>query len=190
MRGLEGVGIDDDFFNLGGHSLLATRLISRVGESLGVDLTLRQVFESPTVRTLAARIDSTVSERRGARLEPIRPVPRTGEDFPLSLAQERLWFLDQMEPGRSLYNIPYAVRFTGPLDVPALAAALNGLVRRHESLRTTFPKVAGEPRQRIAADRVQALPVVDLSGLPSRQAGAVAGRLLADAALWPFNLEA
>ncbi|HEX3128840.1 MAG TPA: non-ribosomal peptide synthase/polyketide synthase [Thermoanaerobaculia bacterium] len=191
VLGLEGVGIDDDFFSLGGHSLLATRLISRIADSLGVELTLRQVFESPTVRTLSARLDSTVSERRGAGLQPIRPLPRTGGDFPLSLSQERLWFLDQMEPGRPLYNIPYAARFAGPLDVPALAAALNALVRRHESLRTTFPKVAGEPRQRIADPdgRVQPLPVVDLSGLPAQRVGAVAGRLLADAALWPFNLE-
>jgi amino acid adenylation domain-containing protein len=195
VLGLDSVGIGDDFFSLGGHSLLAIRLISRVADALGVELTLRNVFESSTVKTLAARVDAAVSGLRGAPPASLLPMPRpAGGPFeaPLSLSQERLWFLDQMEPGLVLYNIPYAVRLAGPLDVAALAAALDGLVRRHESLRTTFVKTGGEPRQRIAPPEAAPRPLsrVDLSALPAHRVGAVAGRLLDDAALWPFDLQA
>jgi amino acid adenylation domain-containing protein len=159
------VAVDDDFFALGGHSLLATRLISRIREDLRVELPLRSLFEAPTPAGFARLV---VASREGPEAPPIRPVPRTGP-LPLSFAQERLWFLDQLEPGGAAYHIAAAERLCGPLDTPALAAGLGEIVRRHEALRTTFAVEGGSPVQRIAPLRRGSpalLPVIDLRRLP------------------------
>ncbi len=155
------VAVDDDFFVLGGHSLLATRLISRIREDLRAELPLRSLFEARTPAALARLI---LAIREGPQVPPIRPVPRTGI-LPLSFAQERLWFLDQLEPGGAAYHIATAERLHGPLDTRALAAALDEIVRRHEPLRTTFAVEGGGPVQRVAAPRRAALPVLDLREL-------------------------
>ncbi|HSK79935.1 MAG TPA: condensation domain-containing protein, partial [Thermoanaerobaculia bacterium] len=178
--GVERVGVRDDFFALGGHSLLATRLVSRVREALGVELPLPVLFEEPTVAGLAGRIGAF----SGAVLPPVLPIPRSG-DLPLSFAQQRLWFLDQMEPGTSLYNMPALLRLIGPLDVEALAAAFAAVVRRHEALRTTFPARRGAPRQEIHPFLPIPLPVVDVSGLPEE-----ALRLGIEETRRPFDLAA
>jgi amino acid adenylation domain-containing protein len=185
VRGRSPIGIHDGFFDLGGHSLLATQVVSRVRKVLGVELPLRAVFEAPTVAGLAARVEAA---RRGDDPVPaIASVPRGGE-LPASFAQERLWFLDQLgDPGdaSAAYNIPAGLRLRGPLSVPSLAAALDGLARRHEVLRTTFA-VADEARvvQVVAPSLDLGLPVVDLSGVPEGEALRVAA---AEAAR-PFDL--
>ncbi|HEX3128898.1 MAG TPA: amino acid adenylation domain-containing protein, partial [Thermoanaerobaculia bacterium] len=138
LLGRERVGIHDDFFALGGHSLLATRVTARVARVFGVDLPVSALFQAPTVAALAERIAGASSA------PPILPIPRT--DFlPLSFAQRRLWFLEQLEPGTAAYNVPGEVRLSGPLDVERLSAAFEEVLRRHEVLRTVYGMRDGEP---------------------------------------------
>ncbi|HEX8273730.1 MAG TPA: amino acid adenylation domain-containing protein, partial [Longimicrobiaceae bacterium] len=128
--GLETVGATESFFDLGGHSLLATRVISQVRRVFGVEVPLRALFEGPTVAELAGRVEEI--RRAGApALPPVVPVERTGP-LPLSFAQERLWFLDRLQPGSAFYNVYSALRLGGALDVRALETALGEIVRRHE----------------------------------------------------------
>jgi len=178
ILGLEAVGVHDDFFELGGHSLLATQLFSRVRSSLAVELPLRAVFEAPTIAGLAARIDG---ETRGGRpavvVAAVVRRPWSGGEVPLSFAQQRLWFLDRLEPGNPFYNVSGAVRLMGALDLPALARSLGEIVRRHEVLRTVLDDAEGRPVGRLLpadrspadrspSDQSPALPLVDLRALP------------------------
>lgn len=139
--GVEGIGVDDDFFARGGHSLLATRLIGRIRSEFGVAPAIRELFENPTVAGLARVLPEPADA--GPRLEP-RERP---EALPLSHAQRRLWFLNRYAPDSGAYNIPVALRLRGGLDTGALRRALEDLVERHETLRTVFPLHGEEPRQ-------------------------------------------
>src|SRR5262249_27923257 len=175
------VGVNDNFFELGGHSLLATRLLSRVRASFALEVPLRKLFEGPTVAALATQVEAALRLDQGTVAPPLRAVERDG-DLPLSFAQQRLWFIDQLDGGSATYNISTAVRLNGVLDVAALERALSEVVRRHEALRTTFPTVDGLPVQRIAEPQALHLPLVDVS-----EPGAVE-RLATEEAQRPFDL--
>jgi amino acid adenylation domain-containing protein len=166
LLGQERLGIEADFFSAGGHSLLATQAVSRLRERFGLELPLRDLFETPTVAGLARRIEAALAERRPLEAPPIRPAPRH-EPLPLSFAQERLWFLHQLDAGRSPWNLFLGVRFQGRLDLAVLEAALDEVVRRHEILRTTFALSGSRPVQVIAPTLHLGLPVVDLTALPA-----------------------
>ncbi|MDX6694354.1 MAG: hypothetical protein QOF02_1957 [Blastocatellia bacterium] len=166
LLGLERVGVNNDFFALGGHSLLATQVISRLRSALQVEVPLRYLFEYSTVSALARSIEELLRAKQGlAALPPLRPVTRADGGLPLSSAQRRLWFLDQLTPGSPAYNLPGAVRLDGPLSVIALEQSFTELVRRHESLRTSFAFDKGEPVQVIHPPASMRLPLYDLVDL-------------------------
>ena len=160
VLGCERVGIEDNFFELGGHSLMAMRVMARVQEAFGRELPLRMLFERPTVKGLVEGIWER-AEVRGTTAPDIRTVVR-GEEVPLSHAQERLWFLDQLVPGNPFYNVPLAVRLSGELNEEALRAGLREVVKRHEVLRTHFEVVGGVARQVISDEVEFAVTVIDL----------------------------
>ncbi|HEY4575925.1 MAG TPA: amino acid adenylation domain-containing protein, partial [Thermoanaerobaculia bacterium] len=156
---------NDSFFDLGGHSLLATRMAARVRSALNVELPLRRLFLSPVLKEMAAWIGKEIEARHGVAMPPIGRAPRGG-DLPLSFAQQRLWFLDRLEPGTATFNLPAPLRLTGNLDVEALSRALDEIARRHEALRTVFPARDGRGVQRVQPPAPVPLPWVDLSRLP------------------------
>jgi amino acid adenylation domain-containing protein len=185
--GIERVGAHDDFFALGGHSLAATVVASRVRKAFGVELPLRAIFEAPTVAGLAERMDALLRDGTGVVLPSIAPVPRD-RPLPLSFAQQRLWFIEQLEPGAGSYNILHPVRLRGRLDPTALRRALSDVVRRHEALRTRFAETDGEPVQVVDVAAPVPLPLVDLGDIPAGARVGEAVRLAARETLRPFDL--
>ncbi|MCG3161077.1 MAG: Linear gramicidin synthase subunit D [Acidobacteria bacterium] len=179
------VSVHDNFFAIGGHSLLATQVNSRLRDAFNVDLPLRNIFEFPTIAGFAEKIEMALAAKSESGIPPLRPAPRD-QDLPLSFAQERLWFLDQLTPGAASYNIAEAYRLSGPLNVDALERSLNEIVRRHEALRTTFATVDSRPVQMVAPELRLNLPVIDLRGTPERKIEAE--RLAAEEARKPFDL--
>ncbi len=183
------VGAFANFFDLGGHSLLATRLISRVRDVFKIELPLRSLFENPIIASLAKAIDAAQLAEKGFLAPPIQPVERKAEEsLPLSFAQQRLWFLDQLEPGSFLYNIPSAVRLKGVLNLTALEKSLHEIVRRHEVLRTTIQTADGQAGQVIAAEMILPLPLVDLQSIPDDDREATVRQLITLEAQRPFDL--
>jgi amino acid adenylation domain-containing protein len=186
---LERVGVEENFFEIGGHSLLATQVMARVREVFGVQIGLGAIFDYPTVRWLSAVIQPGWQPARTVTQPTLTPMSRGGS-LPLSFAQQRLWFMEQLRPGDGLYSMPVALRLTGRLDMFALHATLRAVVQRHEVLRTTFVLEDGEPRQRIAEAMEVMLPEIDLSGLPKTQAETEARRVMAAEAARGFDLNA
>ena len=182
VLGLEQIGLHENFFALGGHSLLATQLISRIRAVFAVEVPLQRLFETPTIAGLATHLDATHQDRDG--MPP--PMERVERDrtFPLSFAQQRLWFLDQVEPDTATYNIPAAVRLKGHLDIAALEQSINALIERHEVLRSTFTAVEGQPLQTIHPPSSLSVTVTDLLTLGNLE---LSEHLLA-AAQQPFDL--
>ena len=183
----EPLSVDANFFALGGHSLLATQVLSQVRAAFGVELTLRTLFEAPTIAQLARSIEHAGREA-GARSAPAIVARARTAPAPLSFAQQRLWLLDRMEAASSVYNIGAVVRLAGRLDEAALTRTLNEIVGRHEALRTTFAEVDGAAAQIIAPALALTLARHDLSALPPAEREAKAMWLAQDAAQAPFDL--
>ncbi|HVR99133.1 MAG TPA: amino acid adenylation domain-containing protein [Thermoanaerobaculia bacterium] len=188
LLGVASIGIHDNFFALGGHSLLAHRVLAAVREGLRAEIELRALFENPTVAGLAGVVSGAQAPVGPTR---IPRQPRTlGEPdhFPVSFSQLREWILHQIEPDSPAYNIPGGVRATGPLSIPRLNAAVQEIVRRHETLRTHFEGSGGEPVQ-VVAPRLEVLvPLVDLDGLPEPLREPLARQLAQANLAQPFAL--
>jgi amino acid adenylation domain-containing protein len=182
LLGVERVGRGDHFFALGGHSLLAVRVVSRVRRALGVDASPAALFERPVLADLARGLETATAQ--GTAIVPVE----RGGPLPLSFAQQRLWFIEQMEGAGASYHLPVRLRLKGGLDRDALMRALERIVARHEALRTSFPETDGVPAQRISAAEERPFHLVedDLEGRP--EAPAELGRLMAEEAGAPFDL--
>ncbi|HEY0607972.1 MAG TPA: amino acid adenylation domain-containing protein, partial [Herpetosiphonaceae bacterium] len=184
---LERIGVNANFFELGGHSLLVTQVISRLRATFQVELPLRSLFEAPTVAGLARQIEVARQNMQGIQSPP-QPASRDSV-LPLSFAQQRLWFLDQLQPNSPAYNIPTAIRLIGRLDVAALKRSLDTIVERHEALRTTFTTLNdGQPVQVITPAQALPLPLTDLEALPEAEREPMARRLATEEVQRPFDL--
>ncbi|HKT49920.1 MAG TPA: amino acid adenylation domain-containing protein [Candidatus Angelobacter sp.] len=183
----ERVGVDWNFFQMGGHSLLATHVIGRIRMELRADLPLRSLFEFPTVAALARQVRAARGEHPVLKL-PIEAVNRDEGDLPLSFAQQRLWFLDQLQPGNAAYNMPFAVRLTGRLHMGALRQSFNHIVQRHEILRTTFPERNGVAVQKIGPAQLD-LEQIDIQHSDAKAAEQEMQRYRRHEAEAPFNLQ-
>ncbi|HEX6471812.1 MAG TPA: non-ribosomal peptide synthase/polyketide synthase [Streptosporangiaceae bacterium] len=182
VLGLDRVGVEDNFFALGGDSIVSIRVTARLRAAFDVELSPRAVFTHPTVERLAAVC------ARAAGHDPVLPVVDRAGELPLSFAQQRLWFLEEFEPGGSEYITYTGLLLRGQLDAGALRGALTELVARHESLRTTFDSVDGRPVQVVHPPYEMALPVRDLSGLPPERRRAELDRIGAEESGRPFDL--
>ncbi|MEO7936386.1 MAG: amino acid adenylation domain-containing protein [Dokdonella sp.] len=192
---LDRISIDDNFFEIGGNSLLATRLHNRIRTQFDVDMPLREVFESATIRKLALRVEAfhvadpslRVVSRVGGNRPPMTPAAQR-DHAPLSYSQQRLWFIHQFESDSAQYHIPLRLRLQGKLDIEALRRSLCDLVERHVALSTTFASVDNEPIQQLKRPNTFALRTTDLHEIDPRQRTQAAERHLRDEALRPFDL--
>jgi amino acid adenylation domain-containing protein/non-ribosomal peptide synthase protein (TIGR01720 family) len=188
VLGADRVGAHDNFFELGGDSILSIQVTARLRAAFGVQLSPRALFTHPTVARLAAQLPLARDEDAAADSGAIPVLPRDGRWYPLSFAQQRLWFLNEFEPGTAEYVTAHAMRLRGQLDTGALEVALTGLVARHESLRTTFGTVDGRGVQRIHPPAPVRVPVTDLSALPAAQREEEISAILAHECTEPFDL--
>ncbi|MBN1481964.1 amino acid adenylation domain-containing protein [candidate division KSB1 bacterium] len=184
---IEHVSSKANFFALGGHSLLATQLLSRLRDAFEIDIPMQVVFESATLAELSAHIDRLLSAHSGLDVAPIIRVNRE-EELPLSFAQQRLWFLDQLEPDSAFNNIPIALRLLGELNVAALGKSLNALVERHQVLRTSFTDIEGKPVQNIAESLTIPLQVEDIDAETIVEQEKLIAEQAAVETQTPFNL--
>ncbi len=179
-------GVNENFFELGGHSLLATQVSSRIQAVFQIELPLRTLFEAPTVRELAARVDVALQTGALNGLPPLKYVNRD-EALPLSFAQQRLWFLAQLEPDNAFYNSPLAVRLKGELNLDALEQTFEELLRRHEVLRTSFVTEQGKPRQVICPVLVP-MTSIELGELAEWEQDEAIRKIATGEAAQPFDL--
>ncbi|WP_394836403.1 amino acid adenylation domain-containing protein [Pendulispora rubella] len=183
VLGVPRVGVEDSFFDLGGHSLMLTQVLSRIRRVFNVEVPLRALFETPTIAAQAREVEVLRGRPTSARPPLVaRTRPRDAQ-LPLSFAQERLWFLAQLEPTAASYNVPAAVRLRGPLDPARLQRSFEAVVRRHESLRTRFVDDGGRPVMHVDTEQPLALELVDRSAAPDE-----ALALLEERAHRPFDL--
>jgi amino acid adenylation domain-containing protein len=185
VLGLPEIGRHDDFLRLGGDSILAARIIARLSKALGVEISMIDLFDAPTVRAFTQTIEA--KQKTSGEASPLHSVPRD-RPLPLSYAQEALWFLHRLEPGTAIYNRPSALRLTGRLDVMAMEQSINEMLRRHEALRTTFPLIDGEPAQVIMPAQPFRLSTLDLTSIPATERDVRARELAAQEAQRPFDL--
>ncbi|HEX6186263.1 MAG TPA: amino acid adenylation domain-containing protein [Pyrinomonadaceae bacterium] len=194
VLGVERVGVEDNFFDLGGHSLLATQLVSRVRDAFGVELPLRELFEHQTPAGLASAVEALRGAGGTVRVEAVERRSREYVNgvarVPQSFSQQRVFFLEQLQPDSRLFHMPLALRLKGELNVAALEASFEEVVRRHEILRTNFTDKNGEPLQLIRERaRGPRLHVEDLRGLDDERRERECARLISEAAAEPFDLE-
>ncbi|MGZ4164182.1 MAG: amino acid adenylation domain-containing protein, partial [Tumebacillaceae bacterium] len=188
LLSVEQISVHDSFFELGGHSLLGTRFISQIRKNLGVELPVRALFEHATISELAVLLERELHAAKETQAPSFLSVDRE-RDMPLSFAQERLFVLDQIVTDKTVYNMPFAVRLRGTLEVGALEVALSEIIKRHESLRTTFVLQDGIPTQRIATPQPVALPIVDLRELEATEREAQVLHLIQADVEQPFDLQ-
>jgi amino acid adenylation domain-containing protein len=195
VLGVAEVGADDNFYELGGHSLLATQVASRLRDTFRAELPLQPLLGAATLAQAATVVRDVLASgvATAAEEQPRQRIPpRTGDGpadrAPLSFSQERMWFLDQLDPGTPIYNLFNRVEVSGPLSIPVLSRCLDELVRRHEALRTVFAAELGSPQQRILPPAPFPFPVVDLAGLPAAARQGEMARLEAAAHNRPFDL--
>ncbi|MGY2288229.1 non-ribosomal peptide synthase/polyketide synthase [Pseudomonas sp. SDO528_S397] len=191
VLGRDSVGVEDNFFTLGGHSLLATQIVARLRSHFKLDLPLRVLFEQPTVALLAVAMAAREADAAApqAALNTPKAQPRPAL-LPLSFSQQRLWFIEQLTPGTTLFNIPFALHLKGELNVAALHASLNDLLARHEILRTGIRSLDGVPSQHISQTLAMALPFDDLSDLSTTAREGAQFNALQDTFEQPFDLTA
>ena len=187
LLGVKQIGIHDNFLAVGGDSLLATSVVTRVIETFGIELPLPYLFESPTIASLAERIDATCSQAVDRPLR-IHESSENGSQ-PLAPGQRQLWLLTQLASETPLYNETVTITIDGPVDVAIFEQSLNAITDRHEALRTTFTTVGGKPVYVIAPTIAVPLTVIDLHSLPPSERMIEARRLAEEQARQPFNLE-
>lgn len=177
-----------NFFEAGGHSLLATQILARTRKTFGIELPLRTLFEAPTLAEFARRVEAARSMQQHIHPPSIQAGRREGR-IPLSYGQQRLWFLDRLEPGNALHHVPLILRLHGQLHVAALEFSINTIIQRHEALRTTFPHAHGLPAQCIAPSQLAPMTLIDLRALPVTEREQKALGLARKEALHPFDLQ-
>ncbi|QIR40546.1 amino acid adenylation domain-containing protein [Tolypothrix sp. PCC 7910] len=181
------VGIHDNFFELGGHSILATQIVSRIRETLQVELMLRSLFESPTVAGLAAQIESILQDKQNLFVPPLLP-RESHQEIPLSFAQQRLWFFSQLEPDSPAYNVNGAVKIQGAINIEALRQSINEITKRHEVLRTQLIAENGRAAQVILPELSLNLPIINLQHLSKIEQENTIQELIFAETQQPFNL--
>jgi amino acid adenylation domain-containing protein len=187
VLGIEKVGINDNFFDLGGHSLHAMQAVARMGETFKMDVPLSSLFQTPTIALLAGLLTASGRQRRSRGPKAVPASERTNA-APLSFAQQRLWFLHQLEPDNPVYNLPHTVHIEGKLDLTALESAFLAVISRHEALRTALVIVDGEPRQQIFSVDSFKLPFIDLAGDSQPERSSKLERLAREEGCQPFDL--
>jgi len=186
LLGIDQIGIEDNFFELGGHSLLATRVMSRIRESLKLNVPLKAIFETPTIAGLAGAIGDAAPASDVGAAAKINKIAG-GARLPLSYAQERLWFMHQINPANPFYNIPAGIRLEGALNLEALRQSFNEVVRRHEILRTRFSNEKGECEPLVARSTEVSISLVDIR-IADSQKEALKNRVVGDETARPFRL--
>jgi len=184
---IQKVGINSSFFDLGGHSLMATQVISRIRDTFDIEIPLRILFEAPTIALLVQQIEIFRQKDEGIPVPPFEVISRE-EELPLSFAQQRLWFLDQLEPGSASYNIPVAMKINGNLNIAAFEESIGEVISRHETLRTTFSSTGGKPVQIISEKSDFRLRIIDLRPLSVNDRENEAKKLAIKDAQEPFDL--